>query len=311
MRTACQQLLAVLALFATISTSSVAVAQPTLLPPQQPGFLGLVVEASSTGPGLKIVELTPGGPAEQGGLKVGDRLMIIGTVAINRPADLARALGGQPAGTNLKIRFERAGIEGEAPITLGTAPRGYGTPATAPGLLPGQAIPLLPRDATDDGILLGVKTVVPRLRDLLRIKAPGQFTRGALVKEVYAGTPAAKAGLQVDSLIYAVDGNDVISPTDLIRRIKRAGDGNEVTLSVFRAGNDEKIKVRLAEARDTKKRPLAPRLPPQAPAGTVPGNASTDADLEARLGALERRMTMIEQRLIDLQRTLDAMRQQR
>ena len=288
---------------------STALAQP--LPPQQPGYIGLVVESRGTGAGLKIVQLTAGGPAEQGGLKVGDRLMMIDTIAINSPTDLARGLSGKFAGSTLKIRFERGGVEGQANVRLSARPRNFGGQAIrpgAPGLLPGQAIPTLPADATDDGILLGVQTVIPQLRDLLRIKAPGQFTRGALVKQVYPGTPAARAGVRVDGLIFAVDSRDVTSPTELIRRIRRAGPGSEVVLSVFTAGRQEKIKVQLAGARAANKLPAASILPPQA--STPPQNPSSSA-MDARMGALERRMTMIEQRLLDLQRTLDAIRLQR
>lgn len=292
-----------IAVLLTTMAATPVTAQPLRLPPQQTGYLGLVVEARGGGAGLKVVELSPGGPAEQGGLQVGDHIFLIGTQAINSPTDLGRALGGKPAGSGLRIRFVRAGVEGEATITLGTAPPRDVAPGplppAGPAPLPGQAVPALPDDATDDGILLGVQTGKPQLRDLLRIKAPGQFTRGALVKRVYPGTPAARAGLDVDTLIYAVDGREVTSPAELIRRIKRVGPGNTTELSVYRNGREEKIQVQL----------LAPRTAEKPPVNRFPPQAAGDADLEARLGALERRMTMIEQRLIDLQRSIDALRQ--
>lgn len=278
-------------------------AQPVPLPPQEPGYLGLVVEARSGGTGLKVIELAPGGPAEQGGLQVNDLINMVGTTAINSPNDLGAALTGMTVGSNVQIRFVRSGVEGAAQVTLGSLPA-QGPPQAgrlpqAPGLLGGTPVPSLPANATDDGILLGVTTVVPQLRDLLRIKAPGQFTRGAFVKEVFPGTPAANAGLQVDDLIYAIDGRSVASPTELIRRIKQAGAGGSVAVSYFSQGKQQKVDIQLAGPRAAGKPPVG-QLPPAGPA---------DAATDARLGELERRMTMLEQRLVDMQRSIDALRQ--
>ncbi|REJ67502.1 MAG: PDZ domain-containing protein [Planctomycetota bacterium] len=212
-------------------------------------------------------------------------------------------MSGKRAGSEIRLRFARGGVEGEAVVLLGVPPgfeeveddRARPVPPQVPQDEP------LPADVTDDGLLLGVRTVLPQLRDLLRIKAPGQFTRGALVQEVYAGTPAAAAGLPVDALIFAVDGRNIVSPAELISRIKRAGAGNIVELTYFANGAQQKVQVQLATPRMVGRPPAGQPLPP----------APADPGLEARLGALERRMTAMEQRLVDLQRTLDALRQQR
>ncbi len=295
------------------AATAVVTAQP--LPPQAPGYLGLIVEASGRGPGLQIMELTPGGPAEKAGLQVDDRVMMIDNVAINSASDISRAMSGKTVGMDVLVRYVRSGAEGAANVTLGARPSQIpalrppqgpsGQPKLIPPALPqGQPKlipPALPKDVTDDGILLGVRTTMPQLRDLLRIKAPGQFTRGALVREVFANSPAALVGLQVDDLIYGVDGRDVTSPAQLIRRIKQAGPGKTVVISYFSNGQNEKVSIPLASSPSQ-----PPADPPVAP---LPPAATYEKTLEARLEQMERRMTALEQRIIDMQRTIDELRQ--
>jgi S1-C subfamily serine protease len=59
---------------------------------------------------------------------------------------------------------------------------------------------------------------------------------GLYVNEVLADGGAAKAGIKEGDIITKVDGNQIISPSDLQERIGRLGPGDKVQLSYLRDG---------------------------------------------------------------------------
>jgi serine protease Do len=87
-------------------------------------------------------------------------------------------------------------------------------------------------------------------------------SRGALVRDVTAGSPGAKAGLQPGDVIRSVDGNDVAQSSDLPPIIGAMAPGTRVELGVLRDGKLLKVPVVLA--------PLDDKL--------LAGNAANDDD---------------------------------
>jgi putative serine protease PepD len=70
---------------------------------------------------------------------------------------------------------------------------------------------------------------------------------GALVQEVAAGSPAAKAGLHPGDLVVAIDGQSVADYGELGARIRAHKPGDEVTLKVVRGGNETTITASLSQ----------------------------------------------------------------
>ncbi len=70
-------------------------------------------------------------------------------------------------------------------------------------------------------------------------------TEGALILEVYEDTPAAEAGLQVDDIILAVDGDVVDEEHTLRDRLVAYEEGDVVTLTVRRGAEELAIEVTL------------------------------------------------------------------
>ncbi|RNL77300.1 S1C family serine protease [Nocardioides marmorisolisilvae] len=68
---------------------------------------------------------------------------------------------------------------------------------------------------------------------------------GAEVKEINAGTPAAKSDLKVGDIITAVDDHPVTGQTDVVVAIRSHQAGDTVTLTVKRGSKTLKIKVGL------------------------------------------------------------------
>src|SRR5581483_8600794 len=71
--------------------------------------------------------------------------------------------------------------------------------------------------------------------------------RGALVRNVTAGSPCARAGLRAYDLITAIDGKEVGSNDEIIREVARRGPGTVTTVHVVRDGQEQLVMVRLGE----------------------------------------------------------------
>jgi serine protease Do len=85
--------------------------------------------------------------------------------------------------------------------------------------------------------------------------------RGAIVKDVVQGGPAAEAGVQPGDRIAAVNGRSVDSYLEMFRRVSLLGPGSETKLTLVRDGALHEVTVRLGE------RPVS------VPAQTAPGSA--------------------------------------
>jgi serine protease Do len=72
-------------------------------------------------------------------------------------------------------------------------------------------------------------------------------TKGALVSQAEADSPASKAGIVAGDVITAVDGKDVASPKELSRLIGNMAPGKPVDITVWRNGKAETFKVDLGE----------------------------------------------------------------
>ena len=70
---------------------------------------------------------------------------------------------------------------------------------------------------------------------------------GIYVKEIYSNSPAALADLKQGDIITAIDGSKVNSMDELndIKNNKNIGD--EITLDVYRSGENKQVKIKLAE----------------------------------------------------------------
>ncbi|MEX0885740.1 MAG: trypsin-like peptidase domain-containing protein [Phycisphaeraceae bacterium] len=73
---------------------------------------------------------------------------------------------------------------------------------------------------------------------------------GVLVHEPMPGLPAAKAGIQPEDIITAVDGEPVATAGELRFRIARTPPGREVVLTIFRDGEYQDVAVVLGELTD-------------------------------------------------------------
>lgn len=76
--------------------------------------------------------------------------------------------------------------------------------------------------------------------------ADGVTRRGAVVEEVSADSPAAKAGLEAEDVVVAIDGKAVGGAESLTAYVRALASGDEATLTVVRDGKTSEVDVTLA-----------------------------------------------------------------
>ncbi len=130
--------------------------------------------------------------------------------------------------------------------------------------------------------LLGVGMDNVDLEDADYLRLPR--AAGALVRSITEGSGAASAGLRVDDVIVAVDGEPVERSSQLQTRIAQRRPGDRVQIRFYRDGQPQEVSVRLGEA------PLAPAA--ERPAATEP---AMDARLGIRFGTDDQGRVIVEQ----------------
>lgn len=117
--------------------------------------------------------------------------------------------------------------------------------------------------------------------------------RGAFIDAVFAGSPAAAAGLRRGDLIVKFAGQPIRSYLDLRKRVSEATVGGEEQLEILRGGKPVKLSVTIVEQGQPAKAPSAVPAP-LAPAGPAADGAlagvsvsAINPQLAARLGLPE------------------------
>jgi S1-C subfamily serine protease len=73
--------------------------------------------------GLVVVNLEPGGPAERGGLLLGDIVTAVDGHSVGDPSDLLAVLGPERIGGTVRLDVARAGEPASVAVTVGERPR--------------------------------------------------------------------------------------------------------------------------------------------------------------------------------------------
>lgn len=198
---------------------------------------------------LTLSRLTENSPLYEAGLREGDVITQVNGAALT-PEALADMMPANPAEATLTLTVERDGETLEIEIDPSTiAPMGMfgGMPGIdmmggmggRGGMFPGFDV-FMPM-----GGRLGV--AFENVTEALAQDAELTVTEGALIREVLADTPAADAGLQVDDVVTAVNGEPVDAERTLRDRLIAYEAGDAVTLTVVRGDETLDIDVTLAE----------------------------------------------------------------
>jgi serine protease Do len=104
---------------------------------------------------------------------------------------------------------------------------------------------------------------------------------GALVTGVSEGSPAAKAGIQVEDVITAFNGQPIHNEVDLREAAARATPGQDATMTIVRNGKQQTVTVRIGEMPTEK---AAQAVPQQSQGRTGMQVADLTPDVARQLG---------------------------
>jgi putative serine protease PepD len=85
-------------------------------------YLGVSTGDADTGTGAVVGQVIAGGPAEDAGVRPGDRIVAIGSRTISRSTDVAPAIIARRPGDKVRVRVRRGGSERTLTVKLGTRP---------------------------------------------------------------------------------------------------------------------------------------------------------------------------------------------
>lgn len=186
-------------------------------------------EEATTEPGLVIVSVDPEGPAAKAGLLRGAILLAIDDVPVNAVADLLTALAKVEAGATVTLQVQQGDKTVEYEVTTGAQQqRAY------LGIRPygGMDFLLTPPD----------QFALPALPSMIEPAPPmafqpttGAVVNGFVVVDVLAESGAAEAGIQVNDLITAINGEVELSLPALQAQLTTLAPGDVITVTVVRA----------------------------------------------------------------------------
>jgi putative serine protease PepD len=87
----------------------------------QTPIIGVVLNTAFTGEGAEISEITPGGPAEEAGLRVGDVITGFNGRQVADSTELVVAIRSYAPGEQIEITIIRRGQDSTIPLTLGSS----------------------------------------------------------------------------------------------------------------------------------------------------------------------------------------------
>ena len=164
--------------------------------------------------GAVLTELYPGGPAERAGLRRGDVIVALGGADVADEQGLRYLAATRRPGERVPVVYMRGGQRGEAQITLQPPPS---TPAREERVIAARS--------SFQGAK--VATLNPATADEAGLDA---FTRGVLILDVAADSPAAREGLRPGDLILELGGEPVATASGLEGRLRGDGRRGQVIL---------------------------------------------------------------------------------
>ena len=176
--------------------------------------------------GVVIAEVTPGGPAEAAGLKVGDALVAVDSKPIKSGDELVNEISGRKPGEKVPLTYVRGGKEQKTTVTVADRQKLFGSRLGDEDEGPGESQPL----ETKLGIT--VRNLTPEMADRLGIE-PG---KGVVVQEVRPNAFADDIGVARGDVILEINRQPVNSDDDFRRIQTQLKSGQDVVLLVRRRG---------------------------------------------------------------------------
>jgi serine protease Do len=178
--------------------------------------------------GALVGEVEPNAPAAKAGIKTGDVITAVNGKKVNDPRELRLMIGSMAPGTKAAIDVNREGETKTFNVQLGEMP------ATAAGENTETAPqePAQPEKATVFGGV-AVTNITDDIRSALNLPKEVQ---GAVIADIDADSPAAKAGLREGDVIQEVNKQPVKSARDLVAITKKLRPNDKFLIRVYSQG---------------------------------------------------------------------------
>jgi serine protease Do len=178
--------------------------------------------------GALVSEVTPKSPSEKAGMKTGDVIMAVNGKKISDARELRLMIGSMAPGTKVQIEVNREGQSKTINVELAEMPAGVaeeGAEAT-----PEESVQ--PEKATVFGGV-AVADITDDIRTALNLS---KDIKGAVIAEIDADSPAAKAGLREGDVIQEVNKQPVKNAKDLVAISKKLKPNEKILIRVWSQG---------------------------------------------------------------------------
>ncbi len=178
--------------------------------------------------GALVGEVTPKSPSEKAGMKTGDVITSVNGKKIGDARELRLMIGSMPPGTKIQIEVNREGQSKIINVELAEMPAGAAEQDT-------EASPeenAQPEKATVFGGV-AVADVTDEIRNALNLS---KDIKGAVIAEIDADSPAAKAGLREGDVIQEVNKQPVKNAKDLVAISKKLKADEKILIRVWSQG---------------------------------------------------------------------------
>jgi len=244
--------------------------------------------------GALVTSVEESSPAQRAGLKEDDVVISYQGERVESAASLRRFVRETPAGRNVSVGVIRDGSERTFKVTIENRSHGR-SDLRGPGGWPGfkfKEFKIPGMKWVGSGPRLGV--AVDELNDQLAEYFGVKAGDGVLVTEVFAGTPAEKAGIKAGDVILRVDGQRIENSGDIHDAIHDKS-GKDVDVMIMRDHRETTLKVTLEPSSEGEMRSF------------LPGVESRRAAFQVRAQALRASRESVEQQrqaMRDVQRAL-------
>ncbi|HEY1026774.1 MAG TPA: DegQ family serine endoprotease [Pseudomonas sp.] len=206
------------------------------------GWLGVVIQevnkdlAESFGldkpAGALVAQVLEGGPADKGGLQVGDVILSLNDKPIIMSADLPHLVGGLKPGEKARMDVVRGGSRKKLDVTIGTLPE-EGQELASTGSAEGG-------ERSNNRLGVTVVELTAEQKKGLDLKG------GVVVKDVLNG-PAAMIGLRPGDVITHLNNQAIDSTGTFTKVAQELPKNRSVSMRVLRQGRASFITFKLAE----------------------------------------------------------------
>jgi serine protease Do len=172
--------------------------------------------------GVTISSVTPGGPSEKAGLKVGDTITSVDGRQIKDGNELVTEISARRPGTKATLGYIRGGKTGDATVTIADRAKLFASNDGDSEDDTGSGKPV------ESKFGLSVKNLTPDIAERLQVPAG----KGVIVQEVKPGSFAEDAGVTRGDVILEVNRTPVNSEEDFRRVQSQLKSGEDVVFLV-------------------------------------------------------------------------------